>query len=331
MQHVAVAAGVVALDVLGVAAALRNHLAAVQEQAGDAHGLVQEAARIVAQVDHQALHLRVLGLEVLDGVGGLLGGLLVEGRDAQIAVVAFHMALGRLHIDRLAHQLDVEGVFAGAHDGQGDRLADRAAHLLDRIRQLQADHALAVDGGDIVAGLDPGPRRRGVVHGRDHLDRTLVAGHLDAQAAVFAAGLVAHVAIVIGVQIARVRIQRGQHAVDRRLDQLLVVDRRHILVLDRGQHVAEQLQHAEGLGLGRVRHRRPVQVRHASGAEDEGRNTDQEIFAHHRGPRHPTCLFQDAKTKHRPRFRNPQRRAVRSGVLSQSAGSTGAPFLRISR
>ena len=125
----------------------------------------------------------------------------------------------------LAHQLDVERVGLLAGDGQGDRLADLAAHLLDRVVDAHAKDGLAVDGGDVVAGLDAGPGRRGAVDRRDHLDRAILAGDLDAEAAVFAARLVLHLAVGVGIEVVGMRIERGQHAVQRRLDQLLVVDR----------------------------------------------------------------------------------------------------------
>jgi hypothetical protein len=63
--------GVVALDVARIAAALADHLAAVEEQVRDAHGLVEQAAGIVAQVEDQPLHVGVLGLQLADrGLGG---------------------------------------------------------------------------------------------------------------------------------------------------------------------------------------------------------------------------------------------------------------------
>src|SRR5690606_25265582 len=122
--------------------------------------------------------------------------------DPQIAVVALHAYGDDLRLDHLADDLDVErvGLFAG--DGQGDRLARFAAHLLDRLVDRQAQHALAVHGGDVVAGLDAGLGGRSAVHRRDHLDHAVLAGDLDAQPAVLATGLVAHVVEALRVQVA---------------------------------------------------------------------------------------------------------------------------------
>jgi hypothetical protein len=77
------------------------------------------------------------------------------------------------------------------------------------------------------------------------------------------------------------RVQAGQHAVQRRLDQLLVVDLGDVLGVDRLQDVAEQLQHLVGLALGRAgRLGDGADVGHGPRAEDEGRNTDEEVLAH---------------------------------------------------
>ena len=49
--------GVVALGLLGVAAAGRDDLAALEEGVGDRDRLVEQAAGIVAQVEDEALQL----------------------------------------------------------------------------------------------------------------------------------------------------------------------------------------------------------------------------------------------------------------------------------
>ena len=49
------------------------------------------------------------------------------------------------------------------------------------------------------------------------------------------------------------RVERGQHAVDRRLDQLRVVRLLDIVGADALEHVAEQIELAVGVGGGRLR------------------------------------------------------------------------------
>jgi hypothetical protein len=71
------------------------------------------------------------------------------------------------------------------------------------------------------------------------------------------------------------RIQRRHHTAERRLDQLLVVDRDDIDLLDDGQDVAEQLQLTEGLVSGRL-----AGHGHGGDAERQDGATDEEAFTH---------------------------------------------------
>ncbi len=316
----------VAFHVARIAAALADDLAAFQEHVGNADRLVEQAAGVVAQVEDQPLHLGVLRLDLGEGGLGLVGGLLVEAGDAQDAVVAVEAGDRGLRLDHLAHDLHVEGIGFLAGDGQGHRLAGLAAHLLDRVVDRQAQHALAVHGGDVVAGLHAGGEGGRAVHRRDHLDHAVLAGDLDAQAAVFAARLVAHVVEVLGVEVAGVRIERGQHAVEGGVDQLGVVDRRHILALDGVQHVAEQAEHPIGLGSGGRRgHGVLADIGHGPCAEHEGRNADQEVLLHHpaQAPLRRQPLMKQAP--------NERSRAQPAFVFSQRPGSTGTPCSRTSR
>ena len=109
-------------------------------------------------------------------------------------------------------------------------------------------------------GCDPGLGGRRVVDRRDDLDQAVLHRDLDAEAAELAAGLHLHVAVFLGVEIARMRVERGQHAVDRRLDQLLVADLLDIFGAHPLEHVAEQLELPE-----RVRRSRPAPRPVASG------------------------------------------------------------------
>ena len=193
---------IVAFNVLGFAPALGHHFAATEEHVGNADRLIEQAAGIVAQVKDQTLHIGVLGHQVLQGGGRLCGGLFVEGRDTQIAVVAFHPRLGGLHIDDFPNQLDVKGFGLAAHDREGQGLTRLAAHLFDRVIEGEAQKALAIDRGNIVARLQTRPRGGGVVHGRDDLHRALFAGHLNAQPAIFAARLIAHFGKALRIEIA---------------------------------------------------------------------------------------------------------------------------------
>ena len=129
-----------------------------------------------------------------------------------------------------------------ADHGDDDLGADRPAHHLDRLVQRQAEYRFAIDMGDEIAGLDPGGICRGVVDRRHHLDEALFLGHLDAQTAELAPGLHPHVGGVIRRQIAGMRVERGQHAVDRGLDQLAFVDLLDILRANAFEDVAKQVK-----------------------------------------------------------------------------------------
>ena len=219
----------------------------------------------------------ILRLQCFKCGGDFRPRLFVEAGQAQIAVVADHLARDGLHLNDFAGQLDHEGINLVAGDGEVNRGADGAAHLLHRIVQRLADDGLAVDGDDVVPGLDVGAGGGRAVHGGDDLHRAFVSADLDAEPAVVAAGLVAHLVEGGGIEITGVRIERGEHPVDGRLDQLLVVHRHHILLTHVGQHIAEQLQRLVGVGSGLAE----LLVRIGGGAqgdraaEREGGNADQ--------------------------------------------------------
>jgi len=81
----------------------------------------------------------------------------------------------------------------------------------------------------------------------DHLDEAVVLGNLDAQTAELALGLHLHVAEGFRVHVGGVGVEAGEHAVDRVLDQVLVVDRVDVVAMHPLQHVAEQGQQAVGV------------------------------------------------------------------------------------
>ena len=95
---------------------------------------------------------------------------------------------------------------------------------------------------DEVAGLDAGLGRRRVVDRRDHLDHPVLHRDLDAEPAELALGLDLHVVPFLGIDVARMRIERGEHALDRGFDELLVRDRLDVGRADLLEHVAEQVQ-----------------------------------------------------------------------------------------
>ena len=163
-----------------------------------------------------------LGRELLDAAAQALVGLLVELRDAQNADVA-PSARARTGRTLIVSRVSLTSI--GSFDSLRWILSvtdgvDRAAHLVDGLVQVEALDRLAVDLRDDVVGENPGTRGRRVVDRRDDLHEAVFHRHLDAEAAEFAAGLHLHVTEALGVHVARMRIERGQHAVDGRFDEL---------------------------------------------------------------------------------------------------------------
>ena len=283
--------GIEALGFLGVAAAGRDDLAALQERIGDRDRLVEQPAGVVAQVDHEALELlrRDLRGEIGQRLLQAVGGLLVELRDADVAdLAAFDAGAHRAHADDVAHDRNIDRlVLALAHDLQPDLGVDRPAHLVDRLVEGEALDRLVVEMGDDVAGHDAGLGGRGVVDRRHHLDQTVLHGDFDAEPAEFPAGLHLHVAEALGVHVARMRIQRIEHAVDGRFDQLAVIRLLDIVGAHALEHVPEQIELPVGVGTGggtgaRAHERKP----RLGGEQGEGRaggraEENQRSLAHH--------------------------------------------------
>ncbi len=85
-----------------------DHQAALQEGVGHGDGGLQHAARVVAQIEHQALQ-RAVALHAANGVVDLLAAAALELADPQVAVARFqHFAAYAFGTNDLAGQGDVE-------------------------------------------------------------------------------------------------------------------------------------------------------------------------------------------------------------------------------
>ena len=145
--------------------------------------------------------------------------------------------------------------------------AGLAAHLLDRFVERVAVDQLAIDVGDVVAGLDARLPRRRVLGRSDHLDRPVLHSDRQAEPAVAAVDQGLQRVVVGAFGIRGMRVERGQHAIDRALDQSVVVDRHDIVLLDLLIDAHELL---ELLVIGRVRGSEG-----AGGHGDQGERADQ--------------------------------------------------------
>ena len=81
-----------------------------------------------------------------------------------------------------------------------------------------------------------------VVDRRDDLHQAVFHRDLDAEAAELAAGLHLHVAEALRIHVARMRIEPGEHAIDRRFDELAVVGLLDVIGAHPLEHVAEQIE-----------------------------------------------------------------------------------------
>ena len=125
-----------ALGLLRIVRRRGHDRAARQEDVGDAHRLLQQAARVVAQVEHDALQVLLvqLGQRRLDVVAGVA----LEIRHAHVAdAVGEHARLDRLDVDHGAREIEALGfgpaLGALAHDPDRDVAAGRAAQPAHRF------------------------------------------------------------------------------------------------------------------------------------------------------------------------------------------------------
>jgi hypothetical protein len=214
-----------------------------QEGCGDADGAVQQAARIVAQIKHQTLQRA--GFEELAQMFDHRGTrILLEGGDAEIAVAVLdEFRLDALHLDDFARQRDVQRLgLALAEDRQLDLRLRLAAHALDGFGQGQSFDQRVVDLENQVARLYAGTVGRRVLDRRHHLDQAVFHADFDTDAAELALRADLQVLERVGIEVARVRVQVGEHAADGVRDQLLVVDRFDVAGLDGIEHLGEGAQ-----------------------------------------------------------------------------------------
>ncbi len=152
------------------------------------------------------------------------------------------MRLDAFHLNHCTGQGHVERRAAIANQGQGDFLADLAAHLVDGFGHGLAAGWLAVDLDDEVASLNAGLRRRGVVDRRDNLDEAVLGADFDAQAAEFTAGAFLQLGEIFRAKVGRMRIEVAEHALDRVFQQSLVVHRLDVRGFDPVHDLGEGAQ-----------------------------------------------------------------------------------------
>ena len=103
-------------------------------------------------------------------------------------------------------------------------------------------YRLVVELRDDIVRHDAGLGRGRIVDWRDDLHQAVFHRDLDAQPTEFAARLHLHVAEALRIHVARMRIEPGQHAVDRRFDQLRVIGLLDVIGAHALEHVAEKVE-----------------------------------------------------------------------------------------
>jgi hypothetical protein len=109
---------------------------------------------------------------------------------------------------------------------------------------------IVVESRDDVAGANTGFCRRRLVDRRDHLDEAILHRDFDPEPAELAAGLDLHVAEILRIKVARMRIKAVEHAVDCALDQFGVVGLLDIVRAHALKYVSKQIELPVRIGTG---------------------------------------------------------------------------------
>ena len=143
-----------------MAAARRNDLAARQEDVGHVDRLVQQAARIAAQIQYHALNLLPdLTPCFCQCLGQVRGGLPVEAHDADVRDIAIGaVAHGRWH-NAGSFEPNLERIgLAFASQPKMYLRVDRSTQPFDPLADGEAGNRSMVDVGNSVVDLESGAR-----------------------------------------------------------------------------------------------------------------------------------------------------------------------------
>ena len=205
--------GVEPVAILGVAAPGRHDLAALKKRVRDKHRLIQQPARVVAHVQHDAV-------DIIDAPsGGDLFGksvcqvrecLVIERGHAQHNRFAFGPGAHGGQFDAVADDRQIKRIGRPFADNGNHNLGpDRTAHQVNCVLQRQAQHAFAIHRRDEIAGHHTSGIGGCAIHRRDDLDPAFLLRHLNPKAAKFAIQLQAHRGGIFGGHIAGMRVKRG--------------------------------------------------------------------------------------------------------------------------
>ena len=264
---------VILVGVGHAAARVDDHLAARHELVDHLDGLIERAARIVADVEQQPAH--AFRRERLQRAAQIAIRVLAEVAQLDVtgARVDHEKRRHGGNGDLVAHELDVDHVRVTAPPQRNlHRRTARAAQLLHRLIGVPALRAFARDVRDDVAlphALFVG--RRSLEHElRD--DVAVHGADLDPDAVVVPFLPLAHLRVLARVEEARVRIERREHAAHRAVHQAIRIDLVDVAGFDGAQRGRERLVVIRHLVVGeQALAEEPADQRgHGDGGHDDG-------------------------------------------------------------
>jgi hypothetical protein len=218
-----------------------DQLVLVQEHVTNRDGLIQQAARVPAHIQNQAIQRG--GIKLPKRIGNFAIGRFIESRQADVADAG------------LQHEGDVHGMPRNLVTGHGKyelfgiafarnrNLDDRALRALQHVRHFSGGHAIrgfVIHFDNHVAWPDSCVISRGACIRRHH-HRVVVSRRYDhTDAVVFSALVFTQQGKLLGVEKAGVGVEHAQHARNGALiDGLVHIDRIGIIVLHHVQNPRE--------------------------------------------------------------------------------------------
>ena len=188
--------------------------AVVDEDVGDLDGLIEQPARIAAQVQQDGLC--ALLAQLRQRVDQVIGGVALEVLDRHVGDVALEQArLDASNRDAIAREHVALRDRGGALDPDHHLGLGLATQARDGLGERHVDGRFVVDLGDAIAALEAGARGGRRLDRLDDGEMALADADHDAEAAELAAGREAHLVVDLGLEQLRVRVERREQAVDR--------------------------------------------------------------------------------------------------------------------
>ncbi len=231
---------VILVRVLNAPASGYDKLALRDKAVRDLDRLIERAAGILAQVEHETRH--PLPGEIAQGVPKFTVRVLAEIAHADITRgrVQHHGHRHRRHQHGIARDLQIDQlVVADAPNADIDRGAPGAAQLLHRVIRRPALRVVFLDPGDDITAAKALLVCRWSFE--DLADRQIAVDRadLDTEAEVTSLLALAHLPVIVGAHEAGVRVQRLEHAADGAVHQAIRLRLADIVVLNCLQSVGE--------------------------------------------------------------------------------------------